>query len=248
MNGFRLLAVLAGICFSNPAFASDKAAFIPAAFGPKTQSVIDKIKFPESDKNVSVNVYCEAQVSIRGEVKLKFCFTAGRNVDRDDFSFAVSRAFHRVRISPAFVGGKRVLSTIQFMVKFVKVGVEEQINLYPNFDLNREYGSDYIAPQYYWERDRTDRCDNKANIALSLVVNEDGKPENIEILNKGLSEFCSSYFVSIIERRKYIPAFYDGRPVRSRHIDYLNIGRADSRFSLGIYRHILYIQSRDNTR
>lgn len=221
--------------FSGPAFPSDKTVFVPAAFGPKKQSVIDKIKFPETDRDVSVNVYCEAQVSSRGEVALKFCFTAGRNVDRDDFSFAVARAFHRVRIFPAHVDRKRLISTIQFMVKFVKSGTEDKIALYPNFELNSKlYGFDYSAPQYYWERDRIVRCENKINIALSMIISESGKPEKIEVLNKDLSQFCKNHFISIIESRKYIPAFHDGEPVKSRHIEYLNVGTGGNSITLGL--------------
>jgi hypothetical protein len=204
--------------------AKESARFQPVEFGAKKDSIVKKIHFPESYPGKPVEVFCEAQITMLGRVHLDFCYPAKHYDDVRDYVYAVWHAFHRVFLSSARVNGQRVVSHMQIRVRFEKILGEEHIEMYPNMGINTDlYGDDYIGAQYYWAKMNLGACDKYVNVVLYMHVGLDGRPRNIKLLNKGVSEHCTGSLVRQFKRRKFIPAFYQGKPVSSRYIGYMNL-------------------------
>lgn len=151
---------------------------------------------------------------------------AGCNADLHEYINAVVRAFHRAQISPARIDHRRVTSNIRFLVRFTRSGMHENIDINPNFGINADlYGEDYSSAQYCRSSPGSNRCFNKVSVVLFMVVTEKGTPEKLRVLNKDMPDYCSRYFISLVRRRRFIPAFHDGIPVRSRRLSFLNVDR-----------------------
>jgi hypothetical protein len=222
----RLFCIAAALlaCLPETVSAKEPARFQPAEFGAKKEAIVRKIHFPDSYPGTPVEVLCEAQIAMRGRMYLDFCYPTKHYAGVKDYVYAVWHAFHRVYVSPARVNGQRVVSHMQIRVRFEKNRGNGHISLFPNLGLNAAlYGSDYIAAQYYWEKQGTGHCEKDANLVLSMQVERDGNLSDVKLLNKGVSDYCTGYFVRLYKRRKFIPAYYHGQPVRSCHLGYMNL-------------------------
>ena len=219
----RLLPLLL-LLLAGPLFAKTPVTFQPATFGDKKQEIISKIKFPEIYPGTPVNVLCEALISSRGRVNIGFCYIARPRANTEPYIFKVVQGFHRVYISPARINGGLHSAYMQFRVRFEKEDGRERIELFPNLGVNRYvYGDDYVAAQFYWLREGTGNCSNYVNLLMDMQVMKDGSLKDVRLLNKDLSKQCENYYVRLFNQRKYIPAFYQGKPVESHHMDFMMI-------------------------
>ena len=222
MRSLLVLLILSASIFGiRLASADGSPTFTPARFGSGEKSLQKKIKFPDVDGDFSVLVRCRGWVGKRGHMRHQTCFTPGES--QAVFATAIRSAFRNAKMVPAQVEGKKEWVYIKYLVRFTKAGDNRYIRIFPNWGEDySNYGTDYIGAQYAssisgrWPS----VCVNQAPDYWFLteeLVKADGTLQSVEIIP--LSDNLYSVCMDALKRRllasKYIPAFYDGKPVDS---------------------------------
>lgn len=196
--------------------------YTPASFGNTENSLQKILGFPSSDEDMDVVINCDAYLSKNGVIVGNFCFIGDNAYIR--YVNIINRAARKARLIPATINKQRRPIWFQYTVEFIKQGELKIIHVYPNHGKNKElYGHNYTSPQRYIDykwRGCTPRIGHKKNMWVAMIVNKEGKAENIEFLNDGIvSKSCSKSIIKDLKKSSFIPAFHKGKIVEAVYVE-----------------------------
>ena len=196
-------------------------SFEPATFSNTGKYALqNRIKFPKADDNVSIVVFCDADVSKTGRLKETYCFSENKK-ETYAFEKAVLRAADGAKIKRAKVNEKGKPIWFQFSVEFSKKEEQKNISLYANHGRNtNRYGKNYISAQRYYESPRSFfiGCHRNTHIFIKAIIDENGMPSHVEAMGKGI-EPCKNNIEKGFLKSRYIPAFSNEKPVASIYLE-----------------------------
>lgn len=212
---WRGLAVVIALTGANISAAQDgEPAFTPARFVEGDRSLVNRIKFPKSDGDITVDVVCRGHATSSGRIRDVRC-SSNENQDRD-FAGAVRRRLNSSRVVPATVDGEPQDVDFQFTIVFERVGQEESISAYLNNGHNVDrLGRDYIGPQRYSPHVWPGAClswrDNEVIIEIA-TIETDGRPREVDAVTtrSRMVETCGAALIRQLEDGRWIPAMKDG--------------------------------------
>jgi hypothetical protein len=205
--------LLAALLFSvHSAVVAQETAhtYQPAGFPADSSRIIRRIKFPASDQEVFVRVFCESHLTKYGELEGSFC--ASEYPDADPYIIATTRRIDRSRLEPARVDGTRVPVWFQYTVQFERKGESETIKLFPHHFVGLEgsSGEGYSGPQRYREP-RVLPCLAWYDVWVTVLVPaEGGKPIEVAFADADEGGACNEKIQETVSGSDYIPAFQDG--------------------------------------
>jgi hypothetical protein len=213
---FRIVvvAVLLGIPLS--AYTQEPLhTYQPANFPADQSAIIRRIRFPRSEEDVFVRVFCDSPLDRHGRLEQNYC--TSDYPKPDSYLFAVKR-MSSSRLEPARVDGAKVRVWFQYTVQFERRDGIETIKLFPHHFVGVEgSGEEYSAPQRY--RSPNQRwCQSFFDIETTLTIPAaGGKPTEIGIKQLSGDDTCVGFTLAIVEDSDFIPGIYQGVPIPASH-------------------------------
>jgi len=206
----------------------------------KGEDTLEKlIVFPDVPGDLSVNIYCKAQISTQGRMERNFCF---RSEDVDQaFRDAVDTAAKSAKSIPAVISNGPFRVTLWYRVVFARKGDRSIVRVYANWGRDHDkYGNDYEAPQRTTRITYPNSCRTsgvfevspadsfgfgfeKPSILLiaSLSIDAEGKPVgevNFESAGNLEDYRCRSSIGDRLKSAEYIPGYHNGYPVEATYV------------------------------
>lgn len=211
--GIVMFAAMMGV-FAAFAQQTGVPQFHPATFVDGDRSLVNRIKFPKTEGDVTVNVTCRGHATSSGRMRDVHC-SSNEDPDRE-FAGAVRRRLNSSRVEPATVNGEPQEVDFQFTIVFERAGQEESITAYLNNGHNAErLGRDYISPQRYsphvWPGPCLPWRDNEVIIEIA-TIETNGAPREVNAVTtrSRMVETCGSALIRQLETGRWIPAMKDG--------------------------------------
>jgi hypothetical protein len=135
MRKLSQLVYLAAMLLVADALA-DESSLTLAKFSEGDHSLQNLIEFPDVDGDVSVAVYCRADLLGSGGISWTNCFES-ESVDQA-FIDVIETAGRDAKATAASVDGKKYAIHLYFRVVFVRQGGESNIGVYPKFGPYKE--------------------------------------------------------------------------------------------------------------
>lgn len=215
-NYIYLILLISSAVFSSV----EKAEYSPASIKNSRMSLERLIKFPKSvarsKKDVAVVVRCDAFVKRNGKLSSNICYEGGDVYY--PYVTAINRSAKRAALNPGRVNGTARVVYFQYYVVFMKKDKSTSVEVVGNSGLEVEkYGANYTSPQRYRESSGNfgAGCGFNKKITVNAVVSKLGLVTEVDIIGDGLGKKCVKYLENSFKGQAYIPAHYNGKPIRS---------------------------------
>jgi hypothetical protein len=218
MRTLRPLVYLAAMFLAADALA-DESSLRLAKFSEGEHSLQNLIKFPDVEGDVSVAVYCFADILGSGGIEWTHCFES-KSVDQA-FIDVIEIAIKDAEATAALVGGKKYSVKLYYRVVFIRQGGESQIGVFPNWghDVDK-YGLGYHAPQWYDNKLAPNNCwdmSGRFRAFSTMLVGTDGVAKSDVSFDRSAVNIkdkdCAGSLAALLKRSEYIPGEYEGRTV-----------------------------------
>ncbi len=220
----KIVPKILAVCVSVFSFTAFGQELVPATFGSKAESLIDKLDFPDISEDTPLAVKCAGRITSRGVFDSLLClndsnFKGDSSLPRE-VGAEVSKIAANVRVEPAKVDGKRVKVWYSFTILFENRGGTEHVEIVDNHARNQsEYGVAYQAAQRY-EGDVPSCASNLSSaVFVQASVSDSGQVQDVSPMGNAEMNSCTERLIANLQESTYIPAMSDGSPVASTYVE-----------------------------
>lgn len=219
----RSCALIPMILASN--VLADEVGLKLAKFSEGEGALQNLIEFPNVEGDVSVAVYCVADIMGTGRVFRIDCFES-ESVDHK-YIRAIEKTARDARATPAVVDGQEYITNLYFRTVFMRQGGEQYIGVFPNWGHDVDsYGLEYHAPQRYSNAVTPRNCVLTAGTfrAFStLRIGVDGSPVGDVSFDRSDKDMkdqdCRASLSSLLKVSEYIPGENEGNPIETTIVE-----------------------------
>ena len=228
LGSFTLLtAALSLASFAN-------AQYKPADFGDAVDQISSKITLPNSFSggNLTIAVYCQADVPVSGVLDNVSCFeSTGNSLEQE-----TAAALGQTTFIAAEDNGQAVPVRMQFRVIFSRTGDQPDIVMLPNLGtLQTQHGYEYFAPQeridqsaWYENYKATDGAgkvffDKGRLTRVIATVNIDGTVKSVSTLDaRGSGKRDAGRIEKVLVKSTFVPGFVKGKAIEMHYVAVVN--------------------------
>ena len=207
------------------------------------KSEIEQLNWPE---DVEMLLRCQAYIEVKGYPRYTYCpSVTSQGIDEDeanDITTKIQDIISRRQMVPLKINGTTwaqvekfddvmtsVFDTDNLVQVFFSVSISSSDkSLVADVRENQLYNASLFGPNYISAQGydlRNYRCLKNEFGVVIFDVDANGKAENITNYEDGLSKKCFNSVKRAINGSKYIPAFFEHKPVASRLVQLVNTNR-----------------------